>query len=409
MSLFRSLKHRAFLLLWLGQTISRVGDFMYEIALAWWVLEETHDAAIVGAVLVFAITPSILFYLIGGVAVDRFSRVRLMLASDAARGAVVLLISFLALTDQLEIWEIFAASLFFGFVDAFFQPAFTALVPQIVPEKDLPSANSLSSMSTNIGRVVGLAIGGGIVALLGSPLAFLINGISFFVSAAFLLPLLRLNLPRAVATVGTDSEKGNSVLHDLRAGFATVLKSQWLWVSILVFALTNITLAGPFSVAMPFLVEENLNASAETLGLLYAVFPLGYIIGGVFLGRYARIRRRGLLIYGTGIVGALMLGTFGLLPPVWVLVIAALINGATLEMGHLAWTTTLQELVPNEKLGRVVSIDNMGSFALLPVGYALAGWATEAFGAPIVFLVGGLFTASVYALGLLVPAIRNLD
>jgi len=403
MSLFRSFKHRAFLLMWLGQTISRVGDFMYEIALAWWVLEKTGDAAMMGAVLVFAITPSVLFYLIGGVAVDRFSRVGLMLASDTARGAVVLLVSFLAFTDQLEIWEIFAASLFFGVVDAFFQPAFTALVPQIVPEEDLPSANSLSSMSINFGRVVGPAIGAGVIALIGTPLAFLFNGLSFLASAAFLLPLLYMNIPRVA------SEKGASVLREMREGIATVFASQWLWISIIIFALTNITLSGPYSVAMPFLVNDNLGASVETLGLLYAAFPLGYIIGGVFLGRYTRIRKRGWLMYSVGIVAALALAVFGLLPPLWVLVIAALINGAALEMGHLTWINTLQELVPNEKLGRVVSIDNMGSFALLPIGFALAGWATEQYGAPIVFLIGGLFTALVSAAGLLVPAIRNLD
>lgn len=403
MSLFRSLKHRAFLFLWLGQTISRVGDFMYEIALAWWVLEKTGDAAQMGAVLVFAITPSIIFSLIGGVAVDRFSRVGLMLASDVARGAVVLLVSFLAFTEQLEIWEIFAASLFFGFVDAFFQPAFIALVPQIVPEEDLPSANSLSSMSVNLGRVLGPALGAGVVALIGTPLAFLINGFSFLISAAFLLPLLRMNLPRVV------SEKGASVLRELREGFAAVFASQWLWISILVFALINITLAGPYSVAMPFLVNDSLNASVETLGLLYAVFPIGYIIGGVFLGRFTRIRRRGILMYSAGVVAALMLAVFGLLPSLWVLIVAALINGAALEMGHLTWVNTLQEMVSNEKLGRVASIDNMGSFALLPIGFLLAGWATEMFGAPFVFIVGGLFTAFAFALGLLVPAIRNLD
>lgn len=403
MSLFRSLKHRAFLFLWLGQTISRVGDFMYEIALAWWVLEKTGDAAQMGAVLVFAITPSIIFSLIGGVAVDRFSRVGLMLASDVARGAVVLLVSFLAFTEQLEIWEIFAASLFFGFVDAFFQPAFIALVPQIVPEEDLPSANSLSSMSVNLGRVLGPALGAGVVALIGTPLAFLINGFSFLISAAFLLPLLRMNLPRVV------SEKGASVLRELREGFAAVFASQWLWISILVFALINITLAGPYSVAMPFLVNDSLNASVETLGLLYAVFPIGYIIGGVFLGRFTRIRRRGILMYSAGVVAALMLAVFGLLPSLWVLIVAALINGAALEMGHLTWVNTLQEMVSNEKLGRVASIDNMGSFALLPIGFLLAGWATEMFGAPFVFIVGGLFTAFAFALGLLVPTIRNLD
>lgn len=403
MSLFRSLKHRPFLLLWLGQTISRVGDFMYEIALAWWVLQKTGDATQMGLVLVFAITPSILFYLIGGVAVDRFSRVGLMLASDAARGAVVLLVSYLAYSDRLVMWEIFAASLFFGIVDAFFQPAFMALVPQIVPEEDLPSANSLSSMSVNLGRILGPAVGAGVVALIGAPLAFLVNGLSFFVSALFLLPLLWAHIPRV------KSERDTSVLHEIREGFRTVFASQWLWVSILIFALTNITLTGPYSVSMPFLVSDALGGNVETLGLLYAVFPLGYLFGGVFLGRYRHIRRRGILMYGAGIVAGLGLAVFGLVPPLWVLVIAALANGAALEMGHLTWVNTLQEMVPNEKLGRVVSIDNMGSFALLPIGFLVAGWATEQYGAPLVFLVGGLFTAVVSAAGLLVPAIRNLD
>lgn len=409
MSLLRSLRHRAFLVVWLGQTISRVGDFMYEIALAWWVLQKTGDAAMMGAVLIFAITPSVLFYLVGGVAGDRFSRVGLMLASDIARGIVVLLVSALAFTDHLEIWEIFAASLSFGIVDAFFQPAFSALVPQIVPAADLPSANSLSSMSQNLGRVLGPALGAGIIALVGTSLAFALNGLSFVISAVFLLPLLRMRIPTSGAESPLPVRKDASVLREIREGFATVAASPWLWVSILLFALTNITLSGPYSVAMPFLVHDNLKASVETLGLLYTVFPIGYILGGVFLGRYARIRRRGMLMYMAGTVAGLCLAVFGLLPPLWVLMIAALLNGAALEIGHLTWTNTLQEMVPNDRLGRVVSIDNIGSFALLPIGFALAGWMTNLYGAPFVFLAGGLVTALLSAAGLIVPAIRNLD
>lgn len=389
--------------MWLGQTISRVGDFMYEIALAWWVLQKTGSPAVMGTVLVFAITPSVIFYLIGGVAVDRFSRVGLMLASDAARGAVVLLVSALAYLDRLEIWEIFAASLFFGIVDAFFQPAFVALVPQLVPNEDLPSANSLSSISVNLGRVLGPALGSGVVALIGTSLALALNGISFLISAAFLVPLLGMAIPRATAAAAS------SVLSELREGLHTVLASQWLWISIVVFALTNITSSGPYNVAMPFLVNQGLHAGVETLGLLYAMFPLGYIIGGVFLGRYQKIRRRGPLMYGAGITASLALGAFGLLPPLWALSVAALINGAALEMGHLMWTNVLQEFVPNDRLGRVASIDNMGSFALLPIGFLLAGWATEAFGAPFVFIVGGALSALISGLGLMIPTIRNLD
>ena len=405
MTLFRALRLRSFALLWTGQSLSRLGDFVYEIALAWWVLQKTGSAQTMSLVLIFAITPSVLFSLIGGVAVDRVSRVALMLVSDAARAVVALGVAVLGLTGRLEVWHIFVASLVFGFVDAFFQPAYAALVPQIVPEVDLPSANSLTSLSLNLGRVAGPAVGAALVASVGPPAAFLINALSFIVSTLLLAPLLRAGLPAPVAPLGPRPPWW----HDLRQGFATVLAAPWLWITILVFSLTNVTLAGPYSIAMPFLVKDSLKADVGTLGLLYSFFPLGYIIGGVWLGRYVRIRRRGLVMYGTTALAALMLGLFGLLPPLWVLLAAALINGAALEAGHLVWTNSLQSMVPNEQLGRVVSIDSLGSFGLLPVGLALAGWVTQRFGPPAVFVGGGLATAVVALAALAHPAIRNLD
>jgi len=160
---------------------------------------------------------------------------------------------------------------------------------------------------------------------------------------------------------------------------------------------------------MPFLVSDFMHADVGTLGLLYAAFPLGYVIGGIWLGRYAKLRRRGRLMFGSMAVAALLLGLFGFLPPLPVLLVAALINGFALEAGHLAWTNVLQERVPNEQLGRVVSIDAMGSFGLLPVGFAVAGWATETLGAPLVFIIGGAVTAGIALLALAHPAIRGLD
>ena len=405
MTLFRALRLRPFALLWTGQSLSRLGDFVYEIALAWWVLQKTGSAQTMSLVLIFAITPSVLFSLVGGVAVDRVSRVALMLASDAARAVIALAVAVLGLTGRLEVWHIFVASLFFGFVDAFFQPAYAALVPQIVPEGDLPSANSLTSLSLNLGRVAGPAVGAALVASVGPPAAFLLNALSFGVSTLLLTPLRRAGLPAPAAPPGPS----RPWWHDLRQGFATVFAAPWLWITILVFSLTNVTLAGPYAIAMPFLVKDSLKADVATLGLLYSVFPIGYIIGGVWLGRYVRIRRRGLVMYGTTALAALMLGLFGLLPPLWVLLAAALINGAALEAGHLVWTNSLQSMVPNEQLGRVVSIDSLGSFGLLPVGLALAGWATQRFGPPAIFVAGGLATAVVALAALAHPAIRNLD
>ncbi len=378
MTLFRPLRLRPFALLWTGQSLSRLGDFVYEIALAWWVLQKTGSAQTMSLVLIFAITPSVLFSLIGGLAVDRLSRIGLMLASDIARGVVALSVAALGFAGRLEVWHVFIASLLFGFVDAFFQPAYAALVPQIVPSGDLPSANSLTSLSLNLGRVAGPAVGAALVAVIGPPAAFAVNALSFGLSALLLAPLLRAGVP-APARAAEPLQPWR----DLREGFATVLAAPWLWITILVLSLTNVTLAGPYSVAMPFLVKDSLKASVGTLGLLYAVFPLGYVVGGLWLGRYARLRRRGLVMYGATAVAALMLGLFGLLPPVWVLLAAALINGAALEAGHLVWTNSLQTMVPNEQLGRVVSIDSLGSFGLLPIGLALAGWAPRLFSSSV--------------------------
>src|SRR5688500_7499796 len=192
LSLLRAFRYRSFALLWAGQTLSRIGDFLYELSLAWWVLQKTGSAAAMGSVLIVSFTPMLLFLLIGGVAVDRFPRARLMFASDLLRGVVVGAVALLAFSDLLEIWHVYIASLVFGFVDAFFQPAYTAMVPTIVPPEDLPSANSLTSMSIQTGRIVGPVLAAAIIGLGGTPLAFALNGLTFFVSSAFLLPLLRL-------------------------------------------------------------------------------------------------------------------------------------------------------------------------------------------------------------------------
>jgi predicted MFS family arabinose efflux permease len=255
--------------------------------------------------------------------------------------------------------------------------------------------------------VGGPALGALLVGWVGSSGAFVLNALSFFLSAAFLLPLLTSGLRHTVAR--SKPTEAAHPLRDLKEGFTTVLASPWLWVSILVFSLTNITLSGPYSVAMPFLVSDYLHADVDTLGLLYSVFPLGYVAAGIWMGRYTRLRRRGLVMYLTSALAALMLGVFGLVPPLWVLLGAALINGAALEIGHLIWVNTLQERVPNEQLGRVSSIDSVGSFGLLPIGLALAGWATERLGAPTVFIIGGGVTAAISLLALAHPAIRRLD
>jgi len=418
LSILRSIYNRSFVLLWSGQTISRIGDFLYELALAWWVLEKTGSAAAMATVLIFSSVPMLVFLLIGGVAVDRFPPVQVMFVSDLVRGVVTTLVALLAFMNILQIWQIYLASLVFGLVDGFFQPAYTKAIPEITAEADLTSANSLSSLGIQAGRIVGPAVGGGIVSLGGTSAAFALNAFTFFISAAILLPLL--HRPRRLSSyspnpgpVKSPSPEGDppaNLVKDLREGIRIVLGTPWLWITIVVFAISNITLSGPYAVSMPFLVKDHLKADVRVLGLLYAIFPIGYVAGSLWLGGKNSLRHRGVLIYISGIVAGVMLALIGLTVSLWALCLAAFINGAAMEVGSLTWINTLQTLIPREKLGRVSSVDTLGSFALFPIGYGIFGWATELIGAPSVFLLGGGITALITLLVfVLAPAVRKLD
>lgn len=445
-----------YLLLWSGQSLSRIGDFLYEVALVWWVVEKTGSATALATVLALAEIPSIVFLLVGGVIGDRVPRALIIFLADLVRGATVTIVTIQAVTGRLEIWQIYIASLFFGVSMAFFQPAYTALVPELVSEEDLTSANSMDSLSIQFGRVAGPALAAIIVSQLGAGAAFGMNAASFFIAGIMMLPILRNTLPvaktpealklpgdqgvsgplnedaltnRSVreyepAGVGLNSmAEGNqpsgkpieqvetkNFWGELGEGFRFVTRTPWLWVSILLFALTNVTLSGPFSVAMPVLVKENLGQDVRLLALIYGIFPIGYAISSLALGVREHLPHRGWIIYGGSIVAGLMLAIFGIPLPLFVLGAAALVNGAALEASNLAWINSLQSLVPREKLGRVASVDGLGSYVLMPVGFAVAGWATDRFGAQAVFLVGGCITAVVaIMIFILQPAVRRLE
>ena len=403
MSVFRAFTNRSFVLLWSGQIISRLGDSLFSVALAWWVLQKTGSATAMGIVLICSTVPMILCLLFGGVAVDRFPRVRLMLASDVLRGGVIALIAALAFMQWLELWHIFVLSAIFGTVDAFFYPAYAALVPDLVPGELLPSANSLRSISTQVALLIGPAIAAGIIALGGTALAFALDGVSFALSASCLM-----TLPE-VPALRLPAEKEEGVLHDIHEGISTVLHSPWLWVTLVIACVSTIFLVGPGEAALPLLVKQRFGAQVGFYALLTSLSALGSVVAAFWLGHFKRLRHRGVLTYVALLLASLMLLMVGLPLPLVGVSIAFFIQGAAFEVLGLAWMNSLQELVPGELLGRVTSIDYLVSFALAPIGYGLAGIAADHLGAPPVFLLGGAIAASVIALGLLHPAIRAVD
>jgi MFS family permease len=419
MNILRAFSHRPFALLWTGQTTSRLGDNLYRIALAWWVLEKTGSATAMGTVLIFSQVPLLIFILIGGIVVDRFPRIRIMFLSDILSGMVVTFVAIFSWLNLLQIWHIYIASLLFGFVEAFFFPAYQAAIPQIVPSDMLTSANSLNGLSQRIMGVIGPIIGASLVAIGGTSLSFGLDALSFFISAICVFPILRSGLyempkkegetPAEIKPRRTIKEEIKRGIADLREGWDAIITVPWIWITILIFGVLNIMEGSPRAVAMPFLIKDELGADVAVLGWFGSAFSVGYVVCALWLGQYKRLRRRGLLGYLPVLVNGIMLLLFGLKSPIPVLVVAMFVYGFCFNVFGLVWNNTLQEMVPHEKLGRVYAIDSLGSWILLPVGFALAGWGTDLLGAPAVFLIGGFGTILMILIGLTHPAIRNLD
>jgi len=401
--LFAAFQSRSFAVLWTSQALSRLGDRVYLIALAWWVIATTGSAAAMGAVLLAGLVPTLGLVLVGGVVVDRWSRAHLMLASDLARGLVVGVAAGLAAAGMLGLPGLLALSAAFGAVDAFFDPAYTAIVPQLVVPELRPSANSLTELSRRLARVVGPAIGAAVVAVAGVPAAFAIDAASFGASALGMLVIAR------CTPTTPQREEPQSPLQEVREGLRAVTAVPWLWITIAVASITNITLAGPLEAVLPLLVTGHFGGGVGLLGALDALAGVGSVGAAIWLGHQTRFRHRGLLVYLTWIGCGLAVAALGLPVPIAAASLLMIAIGASLTTLGLVWMQTLQELIPENLLGRVSSIDILGSAAFVPIGYIAAGAMADTVGPGPVFVVGGLATASLLTLALLHPAIRRLD
>lgn len=406
MALLRALQNRQFAFLWSGQTISRLGDSLYRIALSWWVLEKTGSAVAMGTVNIASMIPMLLFMLFGGVIVDRLPRPLVMISADLLRGVLVAAVAILAALNMLQVWEVFVFSALFGMVSAFFEPAYIAIFPEIITAESLPSANSLTTVSREITGIAGPSIGALIVAAGGTPITFGLDAASFFISAITLIPLIKINGRLALPKI---KPVQLNIWNDLTSGFKTVAASPWLWVTILVAALANMMEGGAISTSLPFLINDVWHMGVKSLGFIYSAISIGAVVVAVIMGNRKKLHKRGLIGFLSWFVIGAMILILGIQKNFAVSLLVAAIIGAAATSFGLIWTNSMQELVPKEMLGRVSSIDYLGSYVLLPIGFAVAGWATDQFGAALVFVVAGTVTAALALLALLHPAIRRMD
>ena len=380
LKIVQPLKLRDFSLLWAGMTVSMLGDGIYFVAIAWQVLRLSNAPTALSAVGVAWTIPQVVFLLIGGVVSDRLERRTILLASDIVRGVAIGGLGLLSVSGNIELWHILVLVAVYGAGEAFFMPAFGAIVPDIVPQNLLVEANALDQFVRPVAfRLVGPALGGLLVAFWGPGEAFLIDAATFGLSAVFVL-LMRPQR-RAAATPHA------SVLSEIAEGYAFVRSRTWLWGTLAAAAVAQLCFVGPLQVLLPLLVRDNIGGGAGAYGFILAIGGVGSILASITVSQQGLPRRQLTFMFLNWSVGTFVVSYYAIATEIWEAMLASLVIGATFTTGLIVWGTLMHRLVPAELLGRVSSFDWLVSTGLTPVSFALAG--------PIALMIGNEATLAL--------------
>ncbi len=392
---FAPLKERNFRFFFIGQTASQIGSGMAPVAIVFAVLAH-GTASDVGYVLTAQTVPLVVFLLVGGVVGDRMSRRTLMLRADALRTMTECALGLWVLLGRPPLWGFMVLAALMGIGQAFFNPALTAIVPQMLNAEVLQQGNALNGISGSSGGIIGPAIAGLIVAVSSPGWAILIDGVTYLVSVVS-LALIRIDW-KAV-----EHAEPFAVL--LRQGWREFWSRTWLWTIVVAFSLVNALFAS-FLVLGPVVAKQSLGGAAAW-GTILAAEGVGSVLGGIVMLRLHP--RRPLLV-------ATLSSLFFPVPlflvadrdPTLAIALTSLLAGFFVTVFAVQWHTTMQREIPPDLLSRVSAYDWFGSLALMPIWMAVVGPVASGIGISTTLDVSGVIMLALLASVLLVPSVRQL-
>ncbi|WP_426975768.1 MFS transporter [Pseudarthrobacter sp. O4] len=392
----RPFAHREYRVLITALAISIFGSGMWAVAMVYEVIHLGGGPLELSLVAAAGSVGLVAFVLAGGVAADRLPQRLLIIAVEGANLAVIATVSGLAMAGWLQLWHLALGAFVLGVGAAFFFPAYSAILPRILPAEDLLAANGMEgTMRPILQQAAGPAVGGILVAALSPSHA--VTGVAVCHLLAFsILNFLR-SQPRPEAP-GTGSSKAadavqtrakTALLRDLREGVSYTVRTPWLLWTLLWACISVLFLIGPIEVLVPFVVRDQLGGDSRMFGFLLAVMGVGGAVASLATASFPLPRRYLSVMMVSWGAGSLPIAAVGIMDSFWALAAALFIFGATGGVGMVIWGTLLQRRVPPHLLGRVSSLDFFVSLALMPVSMALAGPAAEVLPVWLIFLVAG--------------------
>jgi MFS family permease len=388
---FMSLRrHYNYRLYFFGQVVSISGTWMQSVAQAWFVVQYTHSPLAVGILAVCQFGPYGLFGLFGGAVADRIDQRKVLMGTQAAFMVTAGLLAGLTLSGHATVWEIYVLAGVTGMITVLDTPVRQAFTIQMVGRDELPNAVALNSSLFNASRIVGPAIAGGLIAVAGVGICFLINALSYLAVLAALW-LMRVH---HLFPVRRDERHQN-----LLRGSLEGLKFAWsrpVIRSVLAMMLVIATISINFNVLLPVLASRTLDSGPEIFGILSALFGFGALVGALFSASLGRASRHTMLV-GAAVFSVSEIG-LAPLHVAWAAGLALVVTGIAFTLYSSQANATLQLAVTDQMRGRVLGIYGYVFFGTAPLGGLLAGWLAQEGGTQLAFLVAGLVgvAATIY-------------
>ncbi len=395
-----------FRLVWLGASLSAVGDYVIPAALALALVRTTGSAGAIALVLACATVPRLLLLPLGGVLADRWQPRRVAMAADAVRFAAQAVVAAELIAGRASVLDLAVAGAISGVASAFALPTGSPMVAATVEDAHRPRANALLGVSNGVARVLGPALGGAIVLTIGAGWAFAVDAATFAVSFASLA------LVRVAAVVPPATER-SSLRRDIVEGWSEVRRHTWFWVSLIGHGTWNMASAMMLTLG-PLIAVHELGGEFVWVAFLQAG-AVGMLTGSLLAtrlgarGRFALRLDRPILAANLSLsLFALPLALLALAAPAALVIAAYGVALAGLGFLNPVWESAVQQHVPADKLARVSAYDLLVSMAAMPLGYAVAAPAAEAFGAATPLLIGAVLVALSTAGTALMPSVRRL-
>ena len=382
---FRSFRYRNFRWLWFGAFTSTTGYFVAQIAESWYIYEQTGSESLLGLTAFLNGLPILLFSVLGGVLADRMDRRYLLIGSQVLQMIASLALALLFFADGVEVWHILAAAFLAGLGQAFGGPAYQALIPSLVPKKNLANAIALLSIQFNLAGTVGRPIGGAVFKFLGPAMCFFVNALSFL---AVIVSLLTLKIP-FLRKAGQ-----KNIFRSLLDGFRSIHASTALR-SLMLLSVVSAFCGVPINLLLPVFARDVYGLDAGGYGLMGSVLGGGAVVGALFVAGLGNTPRKGRKALNMQSFLGLTIVGFAFSSVLWLGLPLLLLSGGAI-LGVFTMVSSLVQLNLSEEMrGRIMSVYNTAFRGVMPLSNLTCGFAADRIGARSVLGINGAILIAV--------------